>query len=136
MAALTLFDLLEQHRQPEPAACPAPTGGTWALNPRPDLAADADLWRRLLAAALLRDADGGAGVYQALHGVRCCGARLVRNGTGYRISPPASDDGPLSYHDPDPETGELRTWEDDRNEWLLPHRAALTALLREVDAAP
>lgn len=129
MAIESLFDLLERHTAP----VVAPTGGTWALNPRPDLTEDADRWRRLLAAAALSDTPG---IYGALHGVRCCGARLVRNGTGYRIAAPGPDDGPLSYHEPDPETGEVVTWEADREDWLVPHREELVRLLRGLDAAP
>jgi hypothetical protein len=129
MAIMSLFDLLAPQAV-TPSAAPA-VGGTWALNPRPDLAEDADLWRRLLAAAALSDRPG---VYGALHGVRCCGARLVANGAGYRITGPAPDDGPLSYREPDPETGEIGTWESDREGWLLPHRAAITVLLRSLTA--
>jgi hypothetical protein len=129
MATVSLLDLLA----PQAAVAPAPpvVGGTWALNPRPDLADDADLWRRLLAAAALNDDPD---IYGVLHGVRCCGARLVKSGAGYRITPPAAEDGPLSYHLPDPETGEIGSWETDRREWLLPRRAVLTTLLRQLRA--
>ena len=44
-------------------------------DPRPDLA-DGGLYARLLAAAHRLDGDDPAGCFGALHGLRCCGARL------------------------------------------------------------
>lgn len=51
-------------------------------DPRPDLADDSALWTRLLRRAESVD-ENLAGT---LHGFRCCGARLERAVTGYRIA--------------------------------------------------
>lgn len=48
----------------------------YLTNPRPDLVEDADLWARLLLKAYPIDGNNPHGLFWALHGLRCCGARL------------------------------------------------------------
>jgi len=60
---------------------PAPPDPLWA-DPRPDLTADHDRWQALLEAAYRHDGQDPHGVYGALNGIRCCGARL-------EVAPPA-----------------------------------------------
>lgn len=95
-----------------------------ARDPRPDLAAclrDAVWWSVLLALALeVHGADGPRGVYGALHASRCLGAGLARtSGGALRIVPAAI---------------RPAAWPAIRAEWLVPHRAAVAALLVAVAA--
>ena len=85
-------------------------------DPRPDLSDDSQLWGYLLRhAGLADDADAPTGAYGALHGVRCCGARLEwQQNASLRIVPGAE------Y---------LGAWEDDRQTWLLSHRDAIAGWL-------
>jgi hypothetical protein len=133
--AVTLFDqLASAGASPPPADPPPPSEDAppegWLTDPRPDLAEDSLFWRRLLLAAFATDGERADGLFGALHGARCCGARLERSGRGFRLTAPVDGDGPVSYLEPAPETGELSTWADDRRGWLLPHREVLTGLLR------
>jgi hypothetical protein len=84
-------------------------------DPRPDLAGDSARWARLLALAYDRDGQDPRGLFGALHGLRCCGAGLAATDDGARLVP-----------------GELAAEEyaAEREEWLVAHAAALTALLR------
>lgn len=50
-------------------------------DPRPDLESDSALWVRLLATAETLDPN----LAGALHGFRCCGARLRRSATGWHV---------------------------------------------------
>jgi hypothetical protein len=84
-------------------------------DPRPDLAGDSEMWARLLRGAAEIDFDDPNGLFGALYGIRCCGATLEATARGWRIVRPE-----------DMGTWE---WEDLREQWLMPHRAALTALL-------
>ncbi len=85
-----------------------------ARDPRPDLVADSPHWCRLLGLAYDQGGDDGNGVFGVLHGIRCMGARLIRKGAGWVIR--SDYDG----------------YDDDRRNWLLPHRAPLTRLLTEL----
>lgn len=88
-------------------------------DPRPDLVADHDRWQDLLGRAWLRDSADPYGVYGALHGIRCCAARLEHTaGHGWRIV--------CGAEMAEPE------WQRLRQTWLLPHRASITALLAEI----
>ena len=79
-------------------------------DPRPELVRDSPLWARLLQLAR-RDCPD---LWGPLHGIRCLGARLERGKRGFRI---ASDyDG----------------YAQDRETWLLPHRAELSELLAKL----
>jgi hypothetical protein len=84
-------------------------------DPRPDLAGDSQMWARLLRGAAEIDFDDPYGLFGALYGVRCCGATLEATTRGWRIVRPE----------------EMGTWEweDLREQWLMPHKAALKALL-------
>ncbi len=105
--------------RPEPSA-PTP----YLYDPRPDLTADTRVWQALLELAFLLDGEAPDGLFGALHGVRCCGARLVpADGTrpssaGYRMAP--GDD----Y------LGGARAWDADRKRWLVPAADVLTPVLR------
>ena len=84
-------------------------------DPRPDLAGDSQMWARLLREAAEIDFDDPYGLFGALYGVRCCGATLEATARGWRLVRPE----------------EMGTWEweDLREQWLMPHKAALKALL-------
>ena len=102
----------------------APRNAAWA-DPRPDLAQDTALWEQVLEAAFQLDGDDPAGLFGTLHGLRCCGARLVRPGRGgWKIQPGAD------Y------LGGQEAWEGDRAGWLLPRRVTVTRLLTGLREPP
>ncbi|MSP11618.1 MAG: hypothetical protein EXR62_01540 [Chloroflexi bacterium] len=68
------------HRVGADGRPPLPQRGRWILDPRPDLP-DTDLWRRLLPLAFDLDGHDPAGLFGSLHGLRCGGARLRRDGS-------------------------------------------------------
>ena len=91
------------------------TGEKWswdpAEDPRPDLTEDAVHWSRLLALA----GDVSRELVMVLNGFRCLGARLdVRDGKA-RLLP-----------------GDCEDYYALRDQWLLPYRRTLTALLQRV----
>jgi hypothetical protein len=89
-------------------------------DPRPDLVSDHSLWDELLAGAARLDSDDPNGVFGALHGIRCCGARLVpRNTAGWKL-----------------ERGEMSPteWRENREKWLMPHRMKITHMLDRLRA--
>jgi len=95
---------------------PEPPNPPWA-DPRPDLSADHARWLVLLELAYRRDAADPAGVFGALNGIRCCGARIVASGgakPAWRLT-----------------RGEMTAaeWQAIRVKWLLPHLAVLQELL-------
>jgi hypothetical protein len=87
----------------------------WVADPRwHDLPEDTHLWLGLLAAARTLDGDAPLGLFGALHGLRCLGARLHPTRTGVRLR-----------------AGEMR-WDEYlalREEYLMPHAATLRRLL-------
>lgn len=84
----------------------------WVRDPRPDLA-DTFLWGALLARAYDLDGHDPAGLFGALHGLRCCGAQLVAgNGAVRLVAGELGDEYPAL-----------------RRAYLEPHAEALTALL-------
>ncbi len=87
----------------------------WVTDPRwHDLPEDAHLWLGLLAAARVLDGDAPHGLFGALHGFRCLGARLQNSHTGLRLRPgEISKDEYLAL----------------RAEYLLPHVKPLRKLL-------
>jgi len=88
-------------------------------DPRPDLSLDTQYWRSLLHhAALADDADAVDGAFGALHGVRCCGARIRPQPSGV-LGIEARDD----Y---------LGDWGVDRQRRLTPHRSELIRWLRAI----
>lgn len=90
-------------------------------DPRPDLA-DSALWSDLLRRAYALDGDEPEGLFGALHGLRCCGARLEATATSYRLRPDGD-----AWEDE-------KAWEADTARWLEPHRPALVELLRSLRA--
>ncbi|MBI4506416.1 MAG: hypothetical protein HY691_12840 [Chloroflexi bacterium] len=92
----------------------------YRADPRPDIAHDHQRWTHLLACAFALDGHDPGGVYGALHGLRCLGARLADDGHGLRLLP-----GELAHE-------EYRAL---RQRWLVPHREALTLLLGELGPA-
>ena len=91
-------------------------------DPRPDISEDSAEWRALLRyAALADDADAAESAYGALHGVRCCGARIRLQPSGV-LWIEARDD----Y---------LGNWGVDRLRWLAPHRSELIRWLRAIQDA-
>ena len=81
---------------------------------------DAREWAILFQLAELEDGEEPRGCFAALHGVRCLGAPLGNTGGHGRITPGPDYGGDL-YSGAD--------WEEDRQEWLLPHRATIARLL-------
>jgi len=88
-------------------------------DPRPDLTEDSAWWTRLLTVAYARDGTDPQGLFGALHGLRCCGARLARCSAGLRLV-----------------SGEMDAVEyaQDRARWLVPHKAALNEMIKGVAA--
>lgn len=103
---------------------PAPPDPPWA-DPRPDLVGDHARWLLVLDLAYHRDAADPEGVFGALFGARCCGARIEH----------MDDDWTLKPEGPPPRwrlaRGEIPAdeWAAIRARWLLPHRAALVEIL-------
>jgi len=103
---------------------PAPPDPPWA-DPRPDLIGDHARWLLVLDLAYHRDTAGPEGVFGALFGARCCGARIEH----------MDDDWTLKPEGPPPRwrlaRGEIPAdeWAAIRARWLLPHRAALEEIL-------
>jgi len=103
---------------------PAPPDPPWA-DPRPDLVGDHARWLLVLDLAYHRDAADPEGVFGALFGARCCGARIEHVDDDWTLKP----EGPL------PRwrlvRGEIPAdeWAAIRARWLLPHRAALEKFL-------
>ncbi len=96
-----------------PGATPLAARDRWTADPRDDLAEDRGLWRRLLTLAYDYDGDDPAGLFGSLHGLRCCGARLVVEGGQVRLVAGELDDAYPAF----------------RERYLLPHAAALLELL-------
>lgn len=88
-------------------------------DPRPDLADDSALWTRLLGLAHPLDGDDPQGLFGALLGFRCCGARLEWDGEKYLVRPT-----------PGGSWANESAFQFDREKWLVPHAVALVRLLR------
>ncbi|HEX6506297.1 MAG TPA: hypothetical protein VF221_01575 [Chloroflexota bacterium] len=87
----------------------------WQADPRWfDLPEDSHLWLDLLAAAYALDGDRSDGLFGALHGMRCLGARLQSTRLGLRLQP-----GELSRRD----------YAALRERYLVPHAVPLRQLL-------
>ena len=114
-------DLAEGGQPAPPTTTRAWTREQWAADPRPDITADSAWWERLLGMAYDQDGDDPDGLFGALHGLRCGGAKLL---------PVPPDKTRLSR-------GE---WDADeyaqlRDHWLLARGARLTDLLGRVRRA-
>lgn len=83
-------------------------------DPRPDLAEDSNNWERLLPCAYGLDGRESNGVFGALHGIRCLGARLVVIGDQAHL---------MRGEIPEAEYSELR------ERWLRPLHAKVQQLL-------
>ena len=93
------------------------------VGPGPDLADDHDRWLALLEAAYRHDGEDPNGVYGALNGVRCCGARLASQSQG------EAGAARVSWRTlPGVEISQAQ-WQALPTRWLLPHTAAIRALL-------
>lgn len=79
-----------------------------------DLPEDTELWTGLLSRAHALDGEASQGLFGALHGLRCFGARLQSTRTGMRLSPG------------DMTRAEYRVL---REEYLVPHAGVLRRLL-------
>lgn len=111
---------------------PARPDPPWA-DPRPDLTADRARWWLVLEAAYRLDGQDPAGLYGALFGMRCCGARLeLANPKDYSLQP----EGPApTYRLVRGEELSEAEYTDLRQRYLVPHREALTRLLSAPSAA-
>lgn len=92
-----------------------------ASDSRPDLTDDSALWCDLLAHAFAFDGADPRGLYQALHGLRCEGMRLVPQATG----------GALLTRDAQT-TITTEEYAETRAKYLRPHGERLQRMLREV----
>ena len=93
----------------------------WLADPRPDLGGGAP-YRRLLAFAWMLDGHEPAGLFGALHALRCCGAAVDADPErGGRL---------LRGEIPEPEYAALR------RRYLLPRTDELRRLLGELRIAP
>lgn len=90
----------------------------YLVNPRPDLIEDVDLWARLLLKAYPIDGSKSDGLFAALHGMRCAGARLRLGQTTAILS--------------SPEDFGQDEWACWKQEHLEPHRETLLRLLKEL----
>ena len=116
--SITRGDAHERNERYEGTGTPG--RGRLTADPRPDLQADSPLWGALLALAYDLDGPDPTGLFGALHGLRCCGARLVnRGGT---VSVAAGELGDEDY---------LAL----RHEYVSPHVEALNTLLQQVVTA-
>ncbi|MHB0858428.1 MAG: hypothetical protein ACYC5M_12750 [Anaerolineae bacterium] len=86
------------------------------LNPRPDLAQDQPLWASLLSAAYRKDGPNPEGLFWALQGLRCLGARLRVGRHTLLLERGEQDE--ATYH-------------ANRTRYLLPHAEVLRTLLVE-----
>ncbi|MHB0858824.1 MAG: hypothetical protein ACYC5M_14810 [Anaerolineae bacterium] len=86
------------------------------LNPRPDLAEDQPLWASLLSAAYRMDGQDPEGLFWALKGLRCLGARLRVGRHTLLLERGEQDEATYLAH---------------RSRYLLPHAEILCALLVE-----
>ena len=102
---------------------PAPRDPPWA-DPRPDLVGDHSSFQALLATAFRRDGQDPHGVFGALVGIRCCGARLASAGQ------------PSAWRLVRGEEMDEAEYAGYRQTYLAPHTPALTRLLRAPPAAP
>jgi len=87
-------------------------------DPRPDLGADSAAWRKLLKTAHWKcGADGPESLFWHLHGLRCTGCQLERDGRGWRIT-----------------AGQNQNYAADRERYLVPRQQAIIELLEYLNA--
>ncbi len=123
---------LTARRIAEPTAIPSDgpvLADELAGDPRPDLPGS-ELWTRLLATAHELDGPDPAGLFGALHGLRCCGAILEARRGRWRLAPTLDPTERLSrWHD-------RPAWGADAAVWLAPHRDRLRRLLDTLEPPP
>ncbi|AZF90334.1 MAG: hypothetical protein BPHS0_48 [Phage 5P_3] len=94
------------------------------VDPREDLEDDAMEWDRLLRLAYERDGDDSRGLFMALHGMRCLGARL-------RWQEGASGRFLALYRGAEMEASE---YAEARQRYLAPHAEAIRKLFAQISA--
>lgn len=126
------FTALRQVLETAGRFTPTPADPPWQ-DPRPDLAADRSRWWLLLEAAYRLDGQDPEGLYGALFGLRCCGARLeLANPETWGARP---EDPPPTYRLVRGEELSEAAYAELRQRYLVPHREALTRLLSASSAA-
>lgn len=126
------FTALRQVLETTGRFVPAPPDPPWQ-DPRPDLTADRSRWWLLLEAGYRLDGQDPNGLYSALFGLRCCGARLeLANAATWGARP---EDPPPTYRLVRGEELSEAEYADLRQRYLVPHRQALTRLLSAPSAA-
>lgn len=126
------FTALRQVLETAGRFTPTPADPPWQ-DPRPDLATDRSRWWLLLEAAYRLDGQDPEGLYGALFGLRCCGARLeLANPETWGARP---EDPPPTYRLVRGEELSEAAYADLRQRYLVPHREALTRLLSAPSAA-
>jgi hypothetical protein len=89
------------------------------VDSRPDLANDSQEWTRLLNMAEKINLE----LAGTLHGMRCCGLRLIREAEGYSLRPEFNKDSKWSNE---------AEYMADRNKWLVPYGKELVELLNRL----
>ena len=91
-------------------------------DPRPDIDGDARLW-----VTLFLEADKvNYKLSDALFGLRCVGARLEKNDTGYVLRPVIDETGNCGFKD-------WVEYRDQADKWLKPHLGQLKFLLANLE---
>jgi hypothetical protein len=93
------------------------------IDPRPDLTSDSREWTRLLSMAEGINLE----LTGTLHGMRCCGLRLIREVQGYSLRPEFN-----------PETSKWNNQAEymaDRDKWLAPFGREIIGLLNRLEGA-
>lgn len=111
----------ERRRQAEVRAAWEADCAAW---PETSLFRDSELWGRLLRLAYERDGDDSRGLFMALHGMRCLGARL-------RWQEGASGRFLALYRGAEMEASE---YAEARQRYLVPHAEAIRELFAQIAA--
>lgn len=109
---VTLFDLIGSEETPTTASAVP-----YWYDPRPDLTGDTVSWQVVLELAFALDGEAASGVFGALHGMRCNGARIVQAGSRHRLASGEAYEG---------------EWAEDCARWLVRYREPIAALLKAV----
>lgn len=80
------------------------------LDPRPDLAEDAELWAKLLEIAFAENYE----LAYTLHGFRCYGTRIKKINDRYVLRPDIDSEGLSAWPS-------QKEYEEAREKWLRPH---------------
>jgi hypothetical protein len=93
-------------------------------DPKPQLTEDSALWVRLLDLAGAIDGPDPMGTYGVLSGLRAMGARLVLSDKGNLF---------LTQGAIPNEVADGYGWLDARNRWLVPRKAEIVPLLKQLE---